>query len=516
MDRRFLGYYETELRFLRDLGGEFAAAHPAIAGRLALDPNSCADPYVERLLEGVAFLAARVQLKLDAEFPRFTEHLLDVLFPDFLAPTPSMAIVRLVPDQASGDLAAGYKVAAGTRPDQPARPADADALHLHHGPRRHAVPDRDRRDPLPHRQHAERRGPWTRPRRQGRVHRCASPPSPSGPLRELDLDRLVLHLLAGGRHPWRLYEALVGHGTALMAREPGGSWSTLLDHEPVQRVGFAENEAHAAAVAHRLQRLPPAARVLLLSRAVPVRGAGRAQGRGQGRAGLRAGAGRPLERGRSRPWKKACRARIWPCSPRRRSTCSNARWSPPASSADGATSISWPTGCGRSISRCTRCWPSRAKGLPGPPPSARSTRWRIRTTRRPAAPTTRSSAGSASRPSRSCGARAAPRRQDPRGGLDAVGLWRRRALPGAGRRQRAALARGHRPAPCQGTVHQPRPAAVHADDARARRISTSMAVRRSARSSASASRPGRGRPWPAPTRRDPRSGARPGRRPGGW
>ena len=100
MDRRFLGYYETELRFLRDLGGEFAAAHPAIAGRLALDPNSCADPYVERLLEGVAFLAARVQLKLDAEFPRFTEHLLDMLFPDFLAPTPSMAIVNLVPDLA--------------------------------------------------------------------------------------------------------------------------------------------------------------------------------------------------------------------------------------------------------------------------------------------------------------------------------------------------------------------------------------------------------------------------------
>ena len=115
MDRRFLGYYETELRFLRDLGGEFAASHPAIAGRLALDPNSCADPYVERLLEGVAFLAARVQLKLDAEFPHFTEHLLDVLFPDFLAPTPSMAIVRLTPDQTSGDLAAGYRVAAGTR-----------------------------------------------------------------------------------------------------------------------------------------------------------------------------------------------------------------------------------------------------------------------------------------------------------------------------------------------------------------------------------------------------------------
>ena len=35
MDRRFLDYYESELRFLRDLGGEFAQAHPGVAGRLA-------------------------------------------------------------------------------------------------------------------------------------------------------------------------------------------------------------------------------------------------------------------------------------------------------------------------------------------------------------------------------------------------------------------------------------------------------------------------------------------------
>ena len=72
MDQLFLRYYETELQFLRDLGGEFARAHERVAGRLALDAFSCADPYVERLLEGVAFLTARVRLKQDAEFERFT------------------------------------------------------------------------------------------------------------------------------------------------------------------------------------------------------------------------------------------------------------------------------------------------------------------------------------------------------------------------------------------------------------------------------------------------------------
>src|SRR5690348_18143003 len=58
------------------MSGEFAAEFPKIAGRLGLDGFECADPYVERLIEGFAFLAARVRLKVDAEFPRFTRHML--------------------------------------------------------------------------------------------------------------------------------------------------------------------------------------------------------------------------------------------------------------------------------------------------------------------------------------------------------------------------------------------------------------------------------------------------------
>ena len=65
---------------MREMGAEFAAEFPKIAGRLTLDGFECADPYVERLLEGFAFLAARIQLKLDAEYPRFTQHLLQIVF----------------------------------------------------------------------------------------------------------------------------------------------------------------------------------------------------------------------------------------------------------------------------------------------------------------------------------------------------------------------------------------------------------------------------------------------------
>src|SRR4051812_11202665 len=114
MNRRLLSYYNRELSYLRELGGEFARQFPKIAGRLGLDSFECADPYVERLLEGFAFLAARVQLKIDAEFPRFTENLLQMVYPHYLAPTPSMAVVELKPNPRQGSLTSGFRVPRGT------------------------------------------------------------------------------------------------------------------------------------------------------------------------------------------------------------------------------------------------------------------------------------------------------------------------------------------------------------------------------------------------------------------
>lgn len=90
--------YEKELDHLRRMGGEFRAEYPKIAGRLGLESNECADPYVERLLESFAFLTARIQLKLDAEFPRFTRNLLEIVYPQYLAPVPSFAVVKLFPE----------------------------------------------------------------------------------------------------------------------------------------------------------------------------------------------------------------------------------------------------------------------------------------------------------------------------------------------------------------------------------------------------------------------------------
>jgi type VI secretion system protein ImpG len=114
MDPRLLEYYNVELQHLREMGGEFAAQFPKIAARLGMNGLEVADPYVERLIEGVAFLAARVQLKIQAEFPRFTQALLDIVYPHYLAPTPAMLVAQLQPDPDDPNLVASKTVPRGT------------------------------------------------------------------------------------------------------------------------------------------------------------------------------------------------------------------------------------------------------------------------------------------------------------------------------------------------------------------------------------------------------------------
>lgn len=110
MDPKILKYYSRELQHVREMGAEFALEYPKIAARLGMQGIECADPYVERLLEGFAFLSARVQLKLDAEYPTFTQNLFQLLYPHYLAPTPSMALVQFEPDLAEAALATGYTI----------------------------------------------------------------------------------------------------------------------------------------------------------------------------------------------------------------------------------------------------------------------------------------------------------------------------------------------------------------------------------------------------------------------
>jgi type VI secretion system protein ImpG len=110
MDPRLLQAYNDELGHLRESAREFGEEYPSVAGRLGLNGPAEVDPHVERLLEGVAFLGARVQLKLQDQFPEFTQHLLNVIQPHYLAPRPSICIVGFEPREGDSALAQGIEV----------------------------------------------------------------------------------------------------------------------------------------------------------------------------------------------------------------------------------------------------------------------------------------------------------------------------------------------------------------------------------------------------------------------
>lgn len=106
-------YYEQELRYLHEMGREFAEQHGEIAEGLRMEAGRWADPHVQRLMEGFAFLAARIHHRLDADFSEICQALLNVVYPHYLRPVPSLSVVQmeLDPEQA---ISSGFVVEAGT------------------------------------------------------------------------------------------------------------------------------------------------------------------------------------------------------------------------------------------------------------------------------------------------------------------------------------------------------------------------------------------------------------------
>ncbi|TFW31977.1 type VI secretion system baseplate subunit TssF [Massilia horti] len=244
MNPRFLRYYSQELQHLREMGGEFARDYPKIAGRLGLEGFECADPYVERLLEGFSFLAARVQMKLDAEFPRFTQHLSELVYPQFLAPTPSMAVVQLQPDLANPSLKDGFPVPRGTALRSVLGKGDTTACEYRTA---HsltlwplelaearcftfagALPGVDLRLPS-----TVKAGIRLRLRSSG------------ARLAELPLDRLCLHLRGSDALPGRIYETMLAgvEGVLVLPATRPASWHALLPKSVLAPLGFSPGEA---------------------------------------------------------------------------------------------------------------------------------------------------------------------------------------------------------------------------------------------------------------------------------
>ena len=232
-----LPYFNQELNAIRHLAAEFAQAHPKIAGRLRLSPDTVDDPHVARLLDGVAFLSARAQARLDDEFPELTDTLLDILYPHYLAPFPSCAITQFTPKP---DLAAQVDIPPGFEVDTEAvRGQSCRYRTMSHLTLWPVKLDSARLTGLP----------FTAPANAlagGAVavlRLVLTTLNPEVKFSQLGMDKLRL-FLRGGPAILPLYELMAAHtlGVAL-ADTPNDIAPVLLPKTAIQEVGFAPEEA---------------------------------------------------------------------------------------------------------------------------------------------------------------------------------------------------------------------------------------------------------------------------------
>ncbi len=245
MDPNLLRYYNRELQHIREMGAEFAKEFPKIAGRLGIESTEVADPYVERLLEGFAFLAARVQLKMEAEFPTFTQNLMELVYPDYLAPLPAMAVVQFEPVMDEGALADGLVVprwtslksvsGAGERTacefrtaqDVTFWPIEITGASYYNSAGALATIDIEHLEGV-------RAGIRIQLRTAGDLA-----------FKDLSLDKLCLYLRGTGQIGHRLYEQVVGNAKAIVVRPKGKHqpWQDYLPADSIRAVGYRPDEA---------------------------------------------------------------------------------------------------------------------------------------------------------------------------------------------------------------------------------------------------------------------------------
>jgi len=227
------------------MGAEFAGQFPKIAARLGLDATEVADPYVERLLEGFSFLSARVRLKLDSEFPRFTQHLLEMAYPHYLAPTPAMAITQFLPTMTEGSLASGFVIPRGTmlRGQIPAREQTACQFRTAHNVTLWPIEVADARYVVQAADLPLNALALAEPVRG--ILRLRLRTAASLPFEEIALDRLNLFLSAGDEVALKLYELIVGSGLGVLVVPPARPvpWFEWLGREAIQPVGFESDQA---------------------------------------------------------------------------------------------------------------------------------------------------------------------------------------------------------------------------------------------------------------------------------
>ncbi len=248
MDPNLLKYYNRELQHVREVGAEFASEFPKIAARLGLDTFECSDPYVERLFEGFAFMSARAQLKVDAEFPNFTQSLLQIIYPHYLTSTPSMTVVELTPDLMEEGLASGFTIPEGTSLRSQIAKGEQTACEYRTAHSLQLWPlELTQFEYLPSLATLSSSGlsdsKYLHNIRAG--FRIVLRSTAAIPFNQLKLDKLSLFLRGSGSIPYRLYEQLLANAKTMAAKfgKPNQFQVNYTSGKIVRGLGFEKDEA---------------------------------------------------------------------------------------------------------------------------------------------------------------------------------------------------------------------------------------------------------------------------------
>ena len=233
-------HYEAELKYLRQMGAEFKKQYPKIADRLLLDETVAKDPHVERLLEGFAFLAARIHKRLDDDFPEITDAMLNVVYPHYVRPLPSLSIAELKPDPAQGKQTAHITIPRGsrlfTRPSQGVTCRFQTCFETTVWPVELAEATWHTPDKLE---------PPVKATGAVAVVRLLLRTQPEVPLGKLGMDSLRFYLQGSEELPHALYEVLLNNCVQVMVRDPlrRKRAPITLPASALQPCGFAEDES---------------------------------------------------------------------------------------------------------------------------------------------------------------------------------------------------------------------------------------------------------------------------------
>ena len=245
MDQRFLDFYNQELRHIRETAAGFAVEFPKIAGRLGLDNTEISDPYVERLLEGFAFLTARIQLKLDSRFPRFTQHLLEIIYPHYHKPLPSITIAQLNPKLREGTLSKGFVVEPQTALHSVLGKNERTACEFRTAHSLTLWPLEVTQASYYDSDSALAFDNWHGPKHAKAGIKLSLKSTNDTAFSELNLDELVFHLSGHDELPMRLYEQVFAHSIGAQVRAKGIQKQTpeFISQKSILPVGFDQHEA---------------------------------------------------------------------------------------------------------------------------------------------------------------------------------------------------------------------------------------------------------------------------------